>query len=158
VCEKEIEDMGIGIFKRLHHICIVVEDLERAVKYYESVGIGPWLAFPPLDAFRDELEVPDRDGFFRLKYRYANLDNIQIQLCEPGPGGTPQRRFLETRGEGVYHLGFGVDDCDDAESAGLAAGLRVGARGRRADRTGFTYFDTRDNAGVTLEVRSPTSM
>jgi methylmalonyl-CoA/ethylmalonyl-CoA epimerase len=149
--------MSLDIFKELHHICIVVSDLDRAVKYYESVGIGPWLDYPPLDGFTAELDVPDHAAFLRLKYRYANLDNIQIQLCEPGEGGSPQRRFLETRGEGVYHLGFGVDDCDAAEAHGIAAGLRVGARGRRPDRTGFTYFDTREDAGVTLEVRTPKS-
>lgn len=76
--------MSIGIFKRLHHICIVVENLDRAVEYYESIGIGPWLAYPPLDAYRNELDVPDRDGFFSLEYRYANLDNVQLQLCCPG--------------------------------------------------------------------------
>jgi len=31
--------------------------------------------------------------------------------------------------------------------------VAVLARGRRADRSGFTYFDTRAGAGVTLEVR-----
>ena len=29
-------------FAQLHHLCIVVHDIDRAQRYYESVGIGPW--------------------------------------------------------------------------------------------------------------------
>jgi methylmalonyl-CoA/ethylmalonyl-CoA epimerase len=54
---------------------------------------------------------------------------------------------------GVFHLGFVVDDVDMSESAGRAAGLTVFERGRRVDRSGFNYFDTAIQAGVTLEIR-----
>ncbi len=128
--------------------------LDHAVAYYESIGIGPWHEYPPLDQYADDLQVPDREAFFELRYRFADLDNVQIQLCQPGGGDSPQRRFLESKGEGVYHLGFTVADCDAAEAKGIAGGLAVLARARRADRSGFTYFDTKDKAGVTLEVRA----
>ena len=38
-------------FRQLHHICIVVHDIEQAVAYYESIGIGPWESYPPLTGF-----------------------------------------------------------------------------------------------------------
>ena len=28
------------IFDQLHHVCIVVENMDRAVTFYESIGIG----------------------------------------------------------------------------------------------------------------------
>ena len=34
-----------------------------------------------------------------------------------------------------------------------AAGVGITARGRRADGSGFCHFDTRDGAGIKLEVR-----
>jgi hypothetical protein len=46
-----------------------------------------------------------------------------------------------------------VPDRDGAEAEGRALGLAVVARGSRADRSGFCYFDTRDDAGVVLEIR-----
>lgn len=146
----------IQLFRRLHHVCIVVRDLDAAVAYYESVGIGPWHQYPSLRAYEGgDLEVPDREAFFGLRYRYANLENFQIQLCCPSEGGSPQRQFLETRGEGVFHLGFTVADCDSAEVQGIADGLRPLMRGRLTDRSGFTYFDTADRgAGVVLEIRA----
>jgi hypothetical protein len=42
--------------------------------------------------------------------------NIQLQLCQPSDHRSPQRVHLETRGEGVFHLGFEVPDADAAES------------------------------------------
>lgn len=31
-----------GPFKTLHHLCIIVKDIDKAVKYYESTGILRW--------------------------------------------------------------------------------------------------------------------
>jgi methylmalonyl-CoA/ethylmalonyl-CoA epimerase len=82
------------------------------------------------------------------------MDNIQIQLCQPGIRKTPKRKFLDEHGEGVLHLGFVVDDVDKSEAAGRASGLTVLERGRRSDGSGFSYFDTATQAGVVLENRA----
>ncbi len=47
---------------------------------------------------------------------------------------SPQKRFLDEHGEGVYHLGF-ESDLDRAEGFGRTMGLPVIGRGRR-DRRG----------------------
>ncbi len=140
------------IFNQAHHICIVVADIAAAMRYYERLGIGPWHDYPPLSDFTD-LKMPDPDGFRRLIFKYADLPNLQLQLCEPGPADTPQRRFLDSKGPGVFHVGFSVGDLNLAEQAGKAVGLEPLMRGRRPDGSGFTYFDTADDAGVILEVR-----
>jgi catechol 2,3-dioxygenase-like lactoylglutathione lyase family enzyme len=144
-----------SLFQALHHICVVVPDLDAAVAYYTSIGVGPWTDFPSLEPYRHELQVPNADDFMRLKYRFANLGGVQLQLCEPPPGDTEQRRFLEQRGGGVFHLGFTVDDLDAAEAAANQHGMPTLMRGRLPDRSGFTYFDNRDQAGVVLELRQP---
>jgi catechol 2,3-dioxygenase-like lactoylglutathione lyase family enzyme len=138
-----------GPFAKLHHLCVVVEDIERAQRYYESVGIGPWHDYPPLHEYT-ELDMPDADGFRALTYRYAWIGDQQFQLCQPGPEPTPQRRFLDEHGEGVFHVGFEVADADAAEAQVEARPLM---RGRRANGSGFTYFDTAEQAGVILEIR-----
>jgi catechol 2,3-dioxygenase-like lactoylglutathione lyase family enzyme len=141
-------------FQTLHHVCIVVRDIDAAVAFYSSIGVGPWRDYPPLTQYTD-LAVPDPQGFIRLRYKYADIANMQIQLCQPSDGDSPQRRFLETRGEGVYHLGFSVSDCDAGEAEAKQLGLDILMRGRRPDGSGFTYFDTAERgAGVTLEIRA----
>lgn len=138
------------LFEKLHHVCIVVHDIDRTQAYYESIGIGPWTAYPPLAEY-EELNVPNPAAFARMRYRICNLPNIQLQLCQPSADPSPQRRHLDTKGEGVFHLGFEVPDADAAEAA---AGIPVKMSGRRANRTGFTYYDTADGAGVTLLTRA----
>lgn len=145
----------LPLFKNLHHICIVVRDLDKAIAFYESAGVGPWHPFPSLEPFRHDLKTPDNEAFLQLKYAFASLDNVQIQLCEPPEGATPQRQFLDRFGEGVFHLGFSVADCDVGERQGTEAGLEVLMHGRKPDGSGFTYFDTAGKgAGVTLEIRA----
>jgi len=140
-------------FDKLHHLCIVVHDIDKAQAAYEAMGIGPWTAYPPLAEY-EELQVPSTPGFLGLKYRICNLPNVQFQLCEPGAEPSPQRRHLDSKGEGVFHIGFEVPDADAADGQATARGLPVLMRGRRANRTGFTYYDTADSAGVTLLTRA----
>jgi catechol 2,3-dioxygenase-like lactoylglutathione lyase family enzyme len=133
-------------------ICIAVEDIERAMAFYESVGIGPWHDYPDLTAFTD-LDVPSVDGFHKLISKWTTIGDLQLQLVQPGAGRTPQGDFLAAHGEGVFHIGFSVDSVDEAEATAAALGLDVILRGRRSDGSGFSYFDTYPSAGVTLQVR-----
>lgn len=141
------------LFDNLHHICIVVHDLEKSVAYYESLGVGPWFDYPKSGTYL-EFEVPNVEASNAMRYKCVDLENVQIQLCQPSHLDSPQRRFLDANGEGVYHLGFEVPDRDKAEARGRELGLNVLARGRRSDLSGFCYFDTREGAGVVLEIRN----
>lgn len=143
----------MGNFDKLHHICIVVHDIDKAQAYYDSIGIGPWEAYPPLTEY-EELRVPSPKGFVAMQYRICNLPNVQLQLCQPSHDPTPQRIHLDTKGEGVFHIGFEVRDADAAEAEAERDGLSVLMRGRRENRTGFTYYDTADKAGVILLTRA----
>ena len=142
-----------GPFTKVHHICIVVHDIDRAQAFYESVGVGPWTEYPPLAEYED-LDVPSKQGFLSIKYRICNLPGMQLQLCQPGAEPSPQREHLDRKGEGVFHIGFEVPDADAAEAQAVGKGLRVLMRGRRANRTGFTYYDSADAASVILLTRA----
>jgi hypothetical protein len=74
-----------------------------------------------------------------MKYRYVDLESVQIQLCEPPKLDCPQRRFLDTRGEGVFHIGFEAD-LDTAISQAQESGLDLIMSGHRENGTGFAYF------------------
>lgn len=139
-------------FSTLHHLSIVVRDVEKAVEFYESMGFGPFVDYPPLTDYV-KLNVMDVAGFHDLRFKCAQVGPIQIQLCQPGEGKSPYKEFLEKRGEGVYHLGFVVDDVDGAEAELKALGLGVLSSGRRQDGSGFSYMDTAGEAGVVLLVR-----
>ncbi|MCX4097122.1 VOC family protein [Nocardia sp. alder85J] len=140
------------LFRQLHHVCVVVPDLDAAVGYYQRLGIGPWYDYPKGDPYV-VYEVADPVASAALRYKCADLDNVQLQLCEPPLRDCPQRRFLDEFGPGVYHLGFETPDLADAEDRAAVLGLGTIGRGHRADGSGFCYFDTRAEAAVVLEVR-----
>ncbi len=139
-------------FSKLHHLSVVVRNMEKAVQFYESIGIGPFEDYPPLTEYI-KLNVPDETGFYNLKFKIAQVGGIQIQLCQPGEGKSPYKDFLEKKGEGVYLLGFVVDQIDDSEAELKKLGLNVLSSGRREDGSGFSYMDTAQKAGVTLLIR-----
>jgi len=139
-------------FRKPHHICIVVRDIEKTKSYYESIGIGPWVDYPPLVEYT-KLNVVDEKGFFDTRFVYTHVGDLQLQLAQPGEGKTIYKDFLEAKGEGVFHIGFEVDDVDAVEKRLKDNEMKVLASGRRDDGSGFSYLDTRDNAGVTLLVR-----
>jgi catechol 2,3-dioxygenase-like lactoylglutathione lyase family enzyme len=139
-------------FGQLHHISIVVQDIDRAVKFYESIGIGPFTDYPPLQEYV-KLEIPDEEGFFNLMIKCAQIGPIELQLIQPTKGESHYKDFLKNRGEGVYHLGFVVDDIEQSESVVKEMGLDTISKGRRANGSGFTYLGTADKGGVTLLIR-----
>jgi len=139
-------------FGRPHHICIVVKDIEKTKSYFESIGIGPWVDYPPLVEYT-KLNVIDEKGFFDTRFVYTHIGNLQLQLAQPGEGKTIYKEFLETKGEGVFHIGFEVDDIEAVEKQLTEDEMKVLASGRRDDGSGFSYLDTREGAGVTLLVR-----
>jgi methylmalonyl-CoA/ethylmalonyl-CoA epimerase len=141
-----------GPFNKLHHISIVVRDAEKAQGFYESIGIGPWVDYPPMEEYV-KIEVPDEKGFYNLKIKSARVGPVQLQLIEPGDGESLYKDHLKKKGEGVYHLGFEVGDISTADSTIEAMGLQVLSSGRRENGSGFSYLNTASDAGVTLLVR-----
>ena len=139
-------------FSNLHHISIVMRNIDEAIKFYTSIGVGPFENYPPLkDYFK--INVPDEIGFYDLKIKVAQMGPIQLQLIQPGRGKSLYKDFLEKRGEGVYHLGFVVDDIDQSEAELERLGLTVLSSGRRKNGSGFSYLDTAEKGGVTLLIR-----
>jgi methylmalonyl-CoA/ethylmalonyl-CoA epimerase len=141
-----------GPFNKLHHISIVVADVEKAKNFYESIGIGPWVDYPPMKEYV-KINVPDEEGFYNLKIKCAQIGPIQLQLIEPGAGESLYKDHLRKKGEGVYHIGFEVDDISATDAETEAMGLKVLSSGRRENGSGFSYLDTASQAGVVLLVR-----
>jgi methylmalonyl-CoA/ethylmalonyl-CoA epimerase len=146
------EKLKHNAFSKPHHICIVVHDLEKTKSYYESIGIGPWIEYPPLVEYT-KLNVIDEEGFFASRFIYTKIGDLQLQLVQPGEGKTIYKDFLEKKGEGVFHIGFEVDDISTMDAHLLDNGMNILASGRRDDGSGFSYYDTRQDAGVTLLIR-----
>ena len=136
------DSLNNEVFNKLHHISIVVRDAEKAQKYYESIGIGPWVDYPPMQEYV-KIDVPDENGFYNLKIKCVQIGPVQLQLVEPGEGDSLYKDHLENKGEGVFHIGFEVNDISTTDTEIEAMGLNVLSSGRRENGRSVRRGDRR---------------
>jgi len=94
------------------HVAIAVRDLDAAIDWYKQT-------FGATVAHR---EVVERDG---VEEALLSVADSYIQLLTPTRGDSPVAKYLDTKGEGIHHVGYRVDDCAAALSQAVAAGARA---------------------------------
>lgn len=140
-----------GLWDRAYQVGVVVRDLEKAVAFYERLGIGPFVEGPSAYAVaRRVYGEPAPDA--KVCGRIAQMGKIEFELMEPVSGRTVQGEFLEERGEGMIHLCAHSDDLDRDIKELTELGYAIISEGALDDGGRFVYFDTRQIGGVLLEL------
>ncbi|MBO0776447.1 MAG: methylmalonyl-CoA epimerase [Actinobacteria bacterium] len=102
---------------RIDHVGIACRDLAEKIAFYESV-------FGLTVVSRDVIESQGvREAM--LQVASAPAGTSYVQLLEPLGPDTPVGRFLERRGEGIHHIGYGVTDIAAALAAVAGTGVRL---------------------------------
>lgn len=131
---------------------VVVEDMDRAIKYYEDLGIGPFEARkvpPPQDRVVHGKPAPD----IKVVSMHAQLGpGIRLELVQPISGESLQKEFLQRHGEGINHIAFYVDDLDKEVTELVKKGFKVIQSVRRPGSQSTAYFDTDKVGGVLIEL------
>jgi methylmalonyl-CoA/ethylmalonyl-CoA epimerase len=141
-------------FSNIEHLSIVVRDIDKAVEYYQSLGIGPFepTGFSITDKKRHGKPVT---ADVKQEVRVAQMGQIKLALFQPVSGETDEKKFLESRGEGIQHMAFRVDDIDRETAKLEEKGFKVVFSGRFVNGGGFAYFDTDKVGGVVFELVEP---
>jgi methylmalonyl-CoA/ethylmalonyl-CoA epimerase len=102
---------------RIDHVGIACRDLETKIAFYEST-MGLTVV---------SREVNESQGVREAMLQVADgpAGGSYVQLLEPLGPDTPVGRFLERRGEGVHHVGYGVADITAALASIGASGVRL---------------------------------
>ncbi|MDQ6875757.1 MAG: methylmalonyl-CoA epimerase [Actinomycetota bacterium] len=139
--------MGGPLLTRIDHVGIACRNLDEAVARYESV-FG--------------LTVVSRETSEEQGVREAMLvvagspagGGSYIQLLEPTRPDSPVGRFLDRSGEGVHHVGYGVDDVQAALQWFAGQGVRViDERPRHGSMgTAIAFLHPKDLGGVLTEL------
>jgi methylmalonyl-CoA/ethylmalonyl-CoA epimerase len=91
----------------LYQIGVVVRRLESGMlRYAQLFGLGP---FRRLDT-RYTARYRDWTGTIANRNAFARWGGLCLEMIEPGEGEGNAREWLETRGEGIFHLGYATDD------------------------------------------------
>ena len=141
----------------IDQIGIIVKDMDKAVKHYESLGIGP---FKSLWA---DVEIAERRVHGKIANDVKNLvmvaqiGPLEIELVQTLSGNSVQKEFLDKHGEGVHHVGIFVENKDYQKEVDklLEKGLKISANIKtvKGPRT-CAYFETDDVGGIQLELIS----
>ena len=109
----------------IDHVAIAVRDLEAAVEYYRATfGVEP--------VHRERIES---DGVEEALIKVADS---YIQLLTPTRPDSPVAKFLDSRGEGMHHVGYRVASCAEALDRVKREGHRVIDQAPRPGSRGTT--------------------
>jgi methylmalonyl-CoA/ethylmalonyl-CoA epimerase len=141
------------VLTRIDHVGLAVRDLEAAIAFYRSTFGLTVVAREVHEAqgVREamlEVVAPGRvDGSRGYAGSY-------VQLLEPLGPDTPVGRFLARSGEGVHHIGYGVDDVAAALTSMRAAGVRLVDERPRHGSMGasIAFLHPKDVRGVLTEL------
>jgi methylmalonyl-CoA/ethylmalonyl-CoA epimerase len=136
------------------HIGLIVRDLDESIKHYESLGFS----FQP-QVDRDTSQIADYrvNGEMRKipekwSLRIASIGPYRIELVCPTQGETLFAESLKRRGEGIHHVAFNVDDLISERARLTGRGISELMRFIRADGTGASFFDLKNNGGLVVEI------
>jgi len=97
---------------KISHIGIAVKDLDEAIKVYtEALGVKP-----------GEVHRSPETG---MTAAMLSTGNATLELMAPIGTGGVIAKFLESRGEGVHHICFEVDDIVKSLESLSAKGIRL---------------------------------
>ncbi len=140
-------------FLKVDQIGVIVRDMDKAIGYYQSLGIGPFEPLKGVVSVKRWIKgEPVDPASIKLKVSIAKVGSVDLELIEPGGGETLWQEFLDTHGEGINHLGFFVDDIEKETAKMEEKGFTPIYASRFQNGGGAAYFDTGKVGGILFEL------
>ncbi len=100
------------MFKRLDHVGVVVHEIDAAVQTYcEQLGL----------TLLEQVEIAEQ----KVVAAFLEGGNSTIELIAPTDTASGTARFLASRGEGMHHVCYEVDDIRATLATLQATGVRL---------------------------------
>jgi methylmalonyl-CoA epimerase len=132
------------MFARIDHVGVAVDDLEAAIALHEQ-------AYGLALAYREVVEAQGVEAVL------LDVGESHVELLRPLQPDTAVGRFLASRGPGLHHVAYRVDDIEAALAALRDRGLqlidetpRVGIRDSRV-----AFLHPQSAGGVLTEIVQP---
>ena len=126
---------------------VVTDDLERTIAEYSALGATAWKRM----ATRYQGRCRDWTGEVANRNAFARWQGAMLELVEPGQGQSTAREWLDSRGPGLFHLGF---ICDDMSVRPLGADVCFESFGKLTAQGGpaVIHLDTLASLGYFIEL------
>ncbi len=129
-------------FPHLDHIAIAVNSLEEKKQIYEDLGFN---------VSEHIEEVPSQ----MVKTCFANIEGrARIELLEPTSDESSIAKFIKSKGEGIHHLCFRVDDIEAKQKELAEKGYKFIYPGptQGADNCLVNFIHPKSAGGVLIEI------
>ena len=125
---------------RVHHIALVVRDLETALRLYrDTLGLAVELVTPI--------------AADRVTIAFLKVGETKIELVQPDDDSTGVARFLAAKGEGFHHICFEVAHLADELTRLAIEGIElIDSVPRRGAEGPVAFLHPRSCQGVLVEL------
>lgn len=129
------------MIKKIEHIGIAVESIERSLKVFRDI-----LGLPLEKVYVSEA--------IKTKIAFLPVGESTIELIEPLSPETAAGKFLAKRGEGIHHLCLAVEDIEAALRHFEAQGLELINKTPRRTEDGrlIAFVNPKGTSGVLIEL------
>ena len=127
--------------KRIDHIGIAVKGIEQAGKFYTDVlGL--------------EIEDIEHVSDQRVNVAFVPVADSEVELLESTDSDGPVAKYLASRGEGVQHIAFRVEDIEEALRELKEKGVRLIDQAPRKGAGGakIAFVHPKETNGVLVEL------
>lgn len=100
------------MIQRIDHLGIAVRSIEEARKYYEGA----------LGLHCERMEEVESQ---KVRTAFYHVGEVHLELLEPTSPESPVAKFLESKGEGIHHIAFAVEDVGTGLRQASEAGCRL---------------------------------
>ena len=127
--------------KRIDHIAIAVNDIDEAARFYTNIL--------QLDLSGVEIVTAQK-----TKVGFLKIGESNIELIQPASNDSPLVKFLETKGPGIHHICFEVDDIHREVEELKKRGARMIDETPRpgAHNTRVAFIHPKTSGGVLIEL------
>ena len=148
--------MSIGT-KSVVHIAFVVKDIEKTVDNWSKLlGLTEWpdIWNIPGPDVAPTLTNGEIELYKNCRISVIKLENLALEIVQPGDEPSPWKTYLEKHGEGFQHMAFLVPDEEKAraaikEATGAEAEYHIGYYPGQA----YMFFDTFDALKTELNIK-----
>ncbi len=144
------------ISKRYDQVAFVVDDLDEACERYSKLlGLSNWNVWTDLAKGQSRKLYYGEPEEFQFSCAYAFSGEVLVELCRHDGGRSVYKDWLDTRGPGLNHIGFRLENDEEFEEAAWVFESQGApfAMGGELDGAGrWSYFNTVDLIGVYTEI------
>jgi len=125
---------------KIDHIGIAVKDLEKALEFYEALGMKA-----------EGTEVVEEQ---KVKVAFLPTGDSEIELLESTSEDGPIARHIEKKGEGIQHLALRVENIEEAIADLMEKGVRMIDQKPRYGAGGakIAFVHPKSTNGILLEL------